>query len=131
MEFHYNFTKFHDVYSIGYLNIPIFFGGKINSVYFLVGGKVGINLFGSSTTSSHLKTTATYPWAIDEFQNMPDHFLLDKELSNSYPITFNLSVMASAEIGYVFPKSKAKSPFSQRLGLFVDYGLLKDRKSVV
>ena len=128
--FHYNFTGFTDRYSLGYINVPIFFGGKFNKVYFLVGAKVGINLFGSSSVQSHIKTTGTYPWALEEFQNMPDHFFTDYDVKNEYPIRFGLSVAPSAEVGYLIPKSKSKSLFSQRVALFVDYGVLNIHQKV-
>ena len=91
---------------------------------------MGINLFGGATTTSHLKTSGTYPWALEEFDNMPDHFFTDLDLKDSYPIRYNLNLIGSAEVGYLFPKAKEKSKFSQRLALFVDYGILNVHQRV-
>jgi hypothetical protein len=119
----YKFSKFKDVYSIGYINIPLLFGGKFGTFYFMVGGKFGINMFANAKTSSNHSSGGFYPQFMDAFVNMDDHsFKSDvKTESRNIGLGFSFNVAASAEIGADFKIGKTTQ---LRLALFADYGVL-------
>ena len=123
--FNYQFSQYVEKYNVGYINIPILLGAQFPSqYYFLVGGKLGINVMGYATINSRLKTYGIYPQFIDDFEGMPDHFYVnEKNLKNSNSVGFNLNMIASVEFGRnIFPSNR-NSRVHYRLGGFVDYGL--------
>ncbi|GHV34073.1 hypothetical protein FACS1894178_0870 [Bacteroidia bacterium] len=123
----YKFSKYKDLYSIGYVNFPLLFGGKFGSFYFMLGGKFGINLLATAKTTARHSAIAAYPQFMDAFGNMGEHFLLnDANSSDNTNFSFKLgfNVAASAEIGYTFPLHEKKSGSQLRIALFADYGVL-------
>ena len=61
MTYHYSFPRFTETtrYGVGY--VPVLFGGNFNKVFFLVGAKIGVLPFASTTTQ---KVDATI-WGTD------------------------------------------------------------------
>ncbi|MDR1739471.1 MAG: hypothetical protein LBR45_01770 [Bacteroidales bacterium] len=122
----YQFSKYRDYYHIGYLNIPLLFGGKFGNFYFLLGGKFGINIFAQAKTSALHSTIACYPQFIDIFDDMPDHFIVKDYPSSdntSFSRKLNYNISALLEVGYNFNNT--------RIAFFVDYGLLNINKSYI
>jgi hypothetical protein len=122
----YKFKKYKEYYQIGYLNIPLLFGGKFGNFYFLAGGKFGINILAMAKTSARHSAAAYYPQFMDIFGDMNDHSLVVEYKSgdNTYfNGKLNYSVSASFEAGMVFGK--------MRIALFADYGLLNINKNYV
>jgi hypothetical protein len=120
----YKFKKYKDYYHIGYLNIPLLFGGKFGKFYFLAGGKFGVNIFAMAKTSAVHSSTAYYPQFIDVFGDMNGRFLVTeyKSGNNTYfNGKLNYSVSVSLEAGMTFGK--------MRIALFADYGLLNINRS--
>ncbi len=119
----YNFTKFNDNYNVGYVNLPVRLGARFRSFYFLVGAKVGLNLFATSNSWARIHTYGTYPWSIVPFENQPDHFFLDKKLSGSNSFKTDLNVAATLEMGWSIYPGNRKAKHYYRVGFFADYGL--------
>jgi len=113
------FTENRDIYSLGYLNIPLMFGFQGQRFYFLAGGKVGINVFGNSSSRGTIRATGDYPDLLGVFENMPNHFFDTRQARFDSPVEMRLNYMLSAEIGRVFRVSN----ITYRLALFCDYGL--------
>lgn len=122
----YKFKKYKDFYHIGYLNIPLLFGGKFGKFYFLAGGKFGINIFAMARTSASHSATAYYPQFIDVFGDMDDHFLVTEYKSGGnthFNGKLSYNVSASLELGITLGKT--------RIAFFADYGLLNIGKNYV
>lgn len=119
---HFDFTENKDFYQLGNINIPLMFGFRTGRVYLLAGGKIGLNVFGTSTTSSSVVSSASYPQFIDEFGNMPDHYLRTLEEKDKYPAKLGLDASLSLEVGFYLNTENARPKY--RLALFCDYGLL-------
>lgn len=128
---HFNFHERQDVTNVGYVNVPLLFGGQFNKFYFLVGAKLGLSVLTSSQINSFVKATGTYDKFIGEFENMPNHNFGTTEHSMPSPVTFNMDVRASLELGYrIVPGSGSgdeyavPSPVTYRIAAFCDYGVL-------
>ena len=120
----YDFSKYKDVYSIGYLNIPLKFGAKFtNGLYFLMGGKFGINVLGKAKTQAAYTTTGIYPTYVEPLQDMGQHYYDDFESGGSNPVKLNFDVIASLEIGKIMFFHKKKTRWHYRLAGFVDYSI--------
>ncbi|MGN0186264.1 MAG: OmpA family protein [Paludibacteraceae bacterium] len=140
LDYYCKFDNYRDVQHVGFLNIPILFGGKFDRYYFLAGGKIGVGLFGTSVTQTALTTTITDPALVGEFTDMPTHGLFtdDYRARNAFSLAFD--VKATAEFGLILdewlPKKmrvladKRKTPVSYRIGLFCDYGVTNLHKNV-
>ena len=121
----FHFLDNNDRYSLGYLNIPLMLGFQWQRFYFLVGGKVGLNLFGRSNTESLMNPTRSYHMLIPgEIGNMPSQGLYPRTVNFSSDVAMGLNYMVSAEVGRVFrPNPERNSRFTYRLAIFADYGL--------
>lgn len=135
ITYHYSLINYQEKHGVGYLNIPLQVGMKFNRYYALVGAKVGLNLFGSSQTTSLLQTTATDPMLIDTLGNMPNHYLNNKKFDQKGKMSVGLNIAPSLEFGVVLDewlnkpttkktKEAPKSQVSYRAGVFVDYGVI-------
>lgn len=122
LNYTYHFTDFGDQYQIAYVNIPLMFGYSNDKIYFLVGGKFGINAFNKYRVTSHLRTTGRYLFAMEDFTDMPDHFFTDVDLDNSANFNLDYSLIGSAEYGYNLPQGNTDSKMRFRVGVFADYG---------
>jgi len=131
--FHYQFYRFRDIQNYGIVNVPILFGaqfpaGKTN-IYFLAGGKVGMAVLGTYSTSGSMKTWGVYNRYIDPFEDMINHYyhekhsfknLVDKNAGYTNKSALGmLNVMASFELGmelnpYIFKVKKDAAKKGQR-----------------
>jgi hypothetical protein len=122
----YKFSKYKDLYHIGYVNFPLLFGGKFGSFYFMLGGKFGINLLAVAKTTARHSAIAAYPF-IAAFGDMEEHFFVNNAKSSdltNFGFRLGFNVAASVEIGYTFPFHANKSGNQLRIALFADYGVL-------
>jgi len=62
MQYHYRFSNFSEETRWGNCYLPILFGGKFNSFFFLAGAKIGFLPFSAKSKSS----TDVYIWSTDE-----------------------------------------------------------------
>jgi hypothetical protein len=120
-----------DRYQLGYVNFPLFVGFHLsNKLYFLVGAKYGLNVYGQSNVKSQVRSVAAYPQFIDEFGNMPNHYLYTVDRKKSLPITFENNLAASAEFGfYLTPSYNMNRTY--RIAVFADYGFLNIHKNAI
>jgi hypothetical protein len=120
-----NVRKNKDNYNVGYVNIPLLLGGQFGDIYFLVGGKFGLNMFANAKTSSVHNTIGHYPQFIDPFENMPKHsFVTDMPTSDKTEFRLGYNIVASAEIGKTFFFNTKKTRWHYRVALFADYGVM-------
>ena len=121
----FKFTENKDHYRLGNLNIPLQLGFSFAKKYFfLAGGKLGINLFGTSRIESGVTSSGAYPQFFDDFENMPNHLFDSQKKENTQEIKTALNYMVSAELGTNLKSSSEKnSKLSYRISLFADYGL--------
>lgn len=129
------FTSNRDKYRLINVNIPVMLGFDAGKVYFLAGGKLGFNISGKSKTQSTVNATATYPEFIEDFGDMPNHFLSKKKETTDYKVNFTSSLLISGEIGLnlsdLNPRGLYNTPKTKwRLGVFFDYGLSNIREDV-
>ncbi len=120
----YYFNENEDVYSLGYLQIPILAGARFGKFYFLAGGKIGVNLYGTSNVENLVKSTGQYDEFIGEFENMPNHGFETCEAKADYSVKTGLNCAASLEMGWQLLESEKKFPWMCRLGIVCDYGIL-------
>ena len=121
----FHFNENHDVNTLGYLNIPLLVGGQFGRFYFLAGGKVGLNVFGTSKVENVVNATALYDEFIGEFEDMPNHGLAEQTVKADCAVQMGLNVAVSAELGWTWlPAPEKKSQWIYRLGLVADYGVL-------
>lgn len=129
---HLNFTQNSDHYKLGNINIPLMAGAQFGNLYLLVGGKVGLNILGTSNVKTLVSTTATYPQFIDDFSNMPNHALTETNEEATYPVKLELNGSVSAEAGIYLGTSDIKAGKPRyRMSLFCDYGLLNVHDNTV
>jgi hypothetical protein len=122
----YDFShdKYRENYNIGYVNVPLMFGAQFsNKMYFLLGGKFGMCMFGNAILKSHVKTSGKDPTLIDPFVNMPEHFFTDLDLKGSNPVSLDFTITASMEIGKIIYPMKKRSRIHYRIAAFADYGI--------
>lgn len=136
INYHYEFNKYREKYTVGYLNIPLQIGLKFDHFYALVGARIGLNISGSYRTSSLLETTATDPMLVDTLKNMPTHYLTSQSFENKGKLNLGFNISPCAEFGVVLDnwiykrystdkrfRNTKKPPYSYRAGIFVDYGV--------
>lgn len=147
MTYIYDFSNFKQKTSYANLNIPIMVGAEFNTFYFLVGTKLGLYPFRSSTKSS----VDTHVWGIDEDVIDPIYGLYTHDMGDhsfaglKQPTNLNaFGLTASVEVGLVLDKQiqqtdkrmakdqlykelHRKKTFNEcihyKVALFADYGL--------
>jgi len=134
----FSFDKIKDHQSIINAGPSLLFGFKqpAGGLYFLLGGKVLLNIYGTEKAESDVTLKARYANIIGDdddgiISNMPNHGLKTDHRSYSRPLSLNPLLIASAEGGYVFPSAnsgKAGIP-EFRLSVFCDYGFSSVSKS--
>ncbi len=118
------FADFEETNLLGYLNIPIMYGYKVDRFYALGGVKLGFKLFSNYKSSSLLTTTGDYEWFFDDFEDMPNHyFVTNKKIEDSGKINMGVNASLSGELGYYFSIDK-KEKNDWRISLQMDYGLV-------
>lgn len=139
---HYNFTKFSETQGMYQLMVPILFGGQFDKVYFLAGAKIGTTFAGTWKHRGDLTTSVTELLAIDDFENMPTHFLTMSNHLDEHPLyngtakgknKWGLDATLSAEVGvnlneffsedWNAENEKKAHPWHLRAAFFIDYGL--------
>ena len=101
-DMHVLVDKSTDLTHMVNLNIPILFGGEWRRFYFLVGPKVSLNLYGSTSSKAQITTYGEYDRMYDDFYDMPNHqFMSGKYMgSETQPLKWNsVNIMAHVEIG--------------------------------
>lgn len=83
------------------LNIPLLVGGEWRRVYFLIGPKVSLNLYGSTSSQAQYTTFGEYERYYDDFYDMPNHQFESGRKMNSGNISmkWNFNILAHAEVG--------------------------------
>lgn len=83
------------------LNIPLLIGGEWKRFYFLLGPKVSINMYGSTSSKAEYTTFGEYERYYDDFYEMPNHQFESgrKMSSSSIKMKWNFNILAHAEIG--------------------------------
>lgn len=98
---HVHVDKSRDLAHMVNLNIPLLVGGEWGRFYFLVGPKVSLNLYGSTSSVAQITTYGEYDRYYDDFYDMPNHqFVTGQHMgSATMPMKWNFNIMAHAEIG--------------------------------
>lgn len=132
-KMHVHVDKSLDLAHMANVNVPILFGGEWGRVYFMVGPKVSLNLYGMTTSSAQITTYGEYDKYYDDFYDMVNHqFVSDQYMSSAkMPMKWNFNVMAHAEvggrIGHMFKHQQFRiNPDMVRMYLagYVDAGIL-------
>ena len=90
-----------DIAGMANINVPVLFGGEWGRVYFLVGPKVSVNLYGSTSSDALITTYGEYDRYYDDFYEMPNHqFESNQKMgSTTLPLKWNLNLLAHLEVG--------------------------------
>lgn len=130
-RYSYHFNKWNDDQLGVYGCVPFMVGVRFNAFYIGVGAKVGYSFYGTSTPSANYTTTSHYDRFIDDFHDMPNHYLTTYDAGvtspNDLKIEFGLNAAIIAEIGYEVYHSEGSKhvrPWILKLGAYAEYGLL-------
>ncbi len=145
MSYTYNFDKFADKSAVGYLQLPVLFGGEWGRYYFLAGPKVGFNVLGKSSTSAFMTTTIVDDELIEPLTEMENHTLVNNrfEQGAKEKMSYGLDLTLAAEFGIYLDEWIHKKPqkgqkkedksfwdnLRYRIGIFADYGVLNIQNS--
>jgi hypothetical protein len=83
------------------LNVPLLVGMEWRRVYFMVGPKISLNLYGKTSSSAEITTYGEYERYYSDFYDMPNHqFYSGRKMSSlQMNLDWNLNVMVHAEVG--------------------------------
>lgn len=140
MHYAYDY-QMQDYWQAGYVQIPLMFGMELSDWYWQLGGKVGLNVIGTSRLSGQLTTRIMDDELIDDLHNIPSHALVDNYDFNSQQsmVHFGVNAAVAAEIGisldrWLRPQIKNKRKMTDaqrfarsmhyRVALFAEYGVL-------
>lgn len=100
-QMHVMMDKSRDRSHMVNLNIPLLIGGEWKRFYFLLGPKVSINMYGSTSSKAEYTTFGEYERYYDDFYEMPNHQFESgrKMSSSSIKMKWNFNILAHAEIG--------------------------------
>ena len=116
------------------LNIPLLVGGEWGRFYFMVGPKISLNMYGSTSSESQITTFGEYDRAYDDFYDMPNHQFVSGQIMSSelLPVKWNFNVLAhlevGARIGHMFKHRQFRlNPDRVRMYLaaYADFGVLE------
>lgn len=141
MHYTYAYSDMRDRWSAGYIQIPLLFGMELADWYWQVGGKIGVNVLGSSEISSLLSTSIQDDELIDDLHNMYTHALVsDYNVPPTVQtVRWGINGALAAEVGMSLDRwlqptiKRGKKPtpaqrFAQnmhyRIALFAEYGVL-------
>lgn len=98
---HVLMDKSSDMSHMVNVNIPVLIGGEWNRFYFLVGPKIALNLYGSTSSNAVYTTYGEYQKYYDDFYDMPNHqFETNRRIeSGLIDMRWNFNILAHAEIG--------------------------------
>ena len=108
------------------LQIPLYVGTQNKRFYGLVGGKLSMNVSGTTTITYDRQSTGSFYIYTDDFvNNTPNYGLYTTKHEKNQDLLFNTAFIASLEAGIKFPVQDRfkKKPVSFRLGVFVNYTL--------
>lgn len=133
-DMHVFVEKSRDITHMANVNIPILFGGEWQRFYFLVGPKISLNLYGTTSSTALVTTYGEYDRYYDDFYDMPNHqFASGQPMSSELlPLKWaSMNIMAHVEIGgrvgHMFKHRQFRlNPDKVRMYLagYVDLGLL-------
>lgn len=130
---HVRVDKARDLCHMVNINVPVLFGGEWGRFYFLVGPKVSLSLYGSTSSTSEFTTYGEYDKYYDDFYDMFNHQFSSGQRTSSgvVPIKWNLNVMAHLEVGgrinHMFKHKQFRiNPDKVRMYLaaYMDFGVL-------
>ena len=100
-DMHVLVDKSKDISHMVNLNVPLLVGGEWGRFYFLIGPKISLNLYGSTSSSAQVTTYGEYDRYYDDFYDMPNHqFVTGQQMSSAnIPLKWNMNVLAHLEIG--------------------------------
>lgn len=132
----YSFNTYEEKHNIGYLNIPLQVGMRFNRYYAMIGARIGLNIFGTYKTTSQLNTKGIDDEFFDPMENMPGHYLNNKDFSDNGKLSLGLNISPGAEFGLyldewlgTFDRQGRRRGPSYRAGIFVDYGISNMNKA--
>lgn len=147
MHYAYDY-QMQDYWQAGYVQIPLMFGMELSDWYWQLGGKVGLNVLGTSRLSGQLTTRIKDDELIDDLHNIPSHALVDNYDFNANKtmksVRFGVNAAVAAEIGisldrWLQPQIKNKRKMTDaqrfarsmhyRVALFAEYGVLNINNS--
>ena len=119
MSYHYAFPRYIESthYGVGY--VPILFGGGFKKVFFLVGAKIGVLPFGTSTSQNvETKIYATDPDIVDPMQGLYTHQMGSYSYQGAKTsLQLNqFNVMGSFEVGLNLDSKIWKASDEQKQG---------------
>jgi hypothetical protein len=129
---HFAFQQTSDMQKIANIGIPLMLGYETpDGLYFAIGGKVMLNVIGSSHTSTNVTSTAYYSDLIGDnsdgiLSNMPNHELNSEMRTVNSSLKLHTIFTGSVEAGYTFGKNpddySIKNKPKIRLSMCCDYG---------
>ena len=132
-DMHVHVDKSRDLTHMLNLNIPLLVGGEWGRFYFMVGPKVSLNMYGSTSSKAQITTYGEYDSYYDDFYDMPNHQFASGQYMGSavMPVKWNFNIMAHLEmggrIGHMFKYKQFRlNPDMVRMYLaaYADFGLL-------
>ena len=107
------------------LQVPLYVGAQNKYFYGLAGGKISMNVSGTTTITYDRQSTGHYYAFINDFVDMPNHGFYTTSKEKNQDLHFNTAFIALLEAGIKFPVQDRfkKKPVSFRLGVFANYTL--------
>lgn len=130
---HVHVDKSRDLTHMVNLNLPLLFGGEWGRFYFLMGPKLSLNLYGSTSSTALVTTYGEYEQYYDDFYDMPNHqFASGQPMSSGLlPLGWNMQILAHLEVGgrvgHMYRHQQFRlNPDKVRMyvAAYVDFGLL-------
>ena len=136
---HHSFYERLDNADLINVSIPLLLGGRYEYVYFLLGPKLKINVWGRNKENSMVDATAKYEGLLGEFKDMENHSLYKgRSLSDpwrTYSTGFNLSLVGEVGIplnSFISNEpgddALSKAGLELRVGLYYEAGVLSMRR---
>lgn len=118
------------------VNVPVLFGIEYGRVMAMVGPMIGVNVWGRTSTTSSVSTTATYSDLSESLYDMPNHQLCNNRrvTSDPYGLSWNINVALHAELGLRLGKMTRRTIGTHNrfyLGVYAEYGFLNIHRNVV
>lgn len=118
------------------VNIPMLFGLEYGRVMVMLGPMTGVNVWGRTSTTASVSTTATYSDLSEDLYDMPNHQLSNNRRvsSDPYGLSWNINVALHAELGLRLGKMTRRTTGTHNrfyLGVYAEYGFLNIHRNVV
>ena len=132
MIFHYTFNPLKEQIIGGFAQVPLLFGMEHKNIplFWQVGAKAGIGVWGQSTLSGTYTTDIEDKELIGGLTDMYNHALVTDEALKrpANKVSFGLNVAATAEVGVNLDPWMNNSKTKVRVSVFADYGVLNVQK---